>query len=107
MPAAIATRPRHRKYAGCDSTEPDSRVTWPPTASPTAVARNHTPIIWLAKAAGASLVVTDRPTGYRDSSPVVWIRYVTSSHSTETRTPPDAAVAAIAMTTKEAPTRAS
>ena len=39
-----------------------------------AVARNHIPITVLTSRAGESFVTIDRPTGERQSSPVVWSR---------------------------------
>lgn len=42
--------------------------------SPAVTARKKTPIIWEAYFCGASLVVSDRPTGERVSSPTVWMK---------------------------------
>src|SRR3954470_4225762 len=47
---------------------------------PTESARNQTPIIIPTTLAGASLVMALRPTGLRQSSPIVWSRYVSVSH---------------------------
>ncbi len=74
-PARIAMPPWTAKYQ-VEPTTLSPRTSWKmaATQSPAVTARNHTPIIWLAYLAGASLVVTDRPTGERVSSPTVWIR---------------------------------
>ena len=45
----------------------------PVTQSPAVTERNQTPIIWLAYFCGAIFVVTERPTGERHSSAMVWI----------------------------------
>src|SRR5690349_12087884 len=69
------------------------------------VERNHTPIMRPATRAGASLVKALRPTGLRHSSPMVWSRYTSHSHSELTCTPPAARRAAITMTTNPSPTK--
>src|SRR5688572_33425167 len=47
---------------------------------PTEVARNQIPIISPPMRAGARTVIALRPTGLRNSSPMVWRKYVAVSH---------------------------
>src|SRR5678816_552312 len=59
----------------------------PASLFPTAVDRNHTPIINPRIRAGASLVTTLNPTGLRLSSPSSSMKYATTSHHGLTRMP--------------------
>src|ERR1700735_2717358 len=51
----------------------------PAARLPSESERNHMPIIWPTRRFGESLVVYDRPTGLRHSSPSVCSRYVAMS----------------------------
>ena len=68
---------------------------------PTDVARNHTPIISEATRAGARRVMADRPTGLRQSSPIVANRYESISQIQPTLFPPAAIDAAGTMITND------
>src|SRR5262245_17049110 len=59
----------------------------PASLFPTALARNHTPIIKPTIRIGASLVTTLRPTGLKHISPTTCKKYDVASHNAPTRIP--------------------
>ncbi len=61
------------------------------------------PIICPTKRRGASVVMALKPTGLSASSPIVWNRYVNTSHVGKTCCPAATNVAAPIMTTKPTP----
>src|SRR4029077_19244185 len=65
------------------------------------------PIMSPATRAGASLVMALRPTGLKQSSPMVWSRYVTTSQSGLTLTPVAASCAATIRIANPAATNTS
>src|SRR6185295_9808785 len=80
---------KYRNWPGIDgrlfgSKSPENL---PARLLPIAVARNHRPITWPTKRAGASLVIELKPTGLRHSSPKVWNRYVSISQVGNTFSP--------------------
>src|ERR1041385_5762600 len=68
--------------------------------------RNHTPSISPTILPGDNLVTVLRPTGLKQSSPIVWRKYTSTSHIGLTR-PLAARVAANAITTNARPAKNS
>ena len=70
----------------------ESWDTWPPIKPaiklPSAEAVNHKPITWPRITVGANLVIVERPTGLKQSSPSVSNNSVDTSHNGETKAPP-------------------